>query len=725
MTLWRRSLAARLLILFLLLALAPLALASGLVYDLGRRRIAANVQAHLESVAILKGQVIEEWVEHLEHTIVWLATRSQIQEAAAGLAAHASDDAEYAAAHDALAAELRKVAALGDLAPLLLLDGVGGEIIVASEEEWEGQFRERERWYIEGRTRTWASNLYHSQRLEEATMVVAAPVRDEAGQLLGVLAGHANLEDLDEIMLERSGLGETGETYLVNAGNLLLTESRFEPGVAFRRWVFTEGVSRALVGESGVGVYRDYRGERVIGAYRWLEGLEVALLAEVDQAEAYAPISTLRRTVLGIGSGVGVAVTLLAIAVARAIIRPVRRLVEGAEEIGRGNLDYRVEVVAGDEIGQLCRAFNGMAEKLQESQERMADVLALNRRIFDVASFGIAAYEASGECVLANEAAARIMGARREQVLEQNLQQIGSWRASGLLDAAEEALRGGGMTRRQVRVRSTYGRERWLDCRFASFRLEGRPHLLAVIDDVTERKRMEEQMVRRERLTTLGQLSASIAHELRNPMGAIRNAAFFLGMAVEDPDPDVGEALEIMEDEIGRCEEIIRSLLDFVSARPPERRELPLNEVVREALREMEVPEAVDVVTELDGALPSIEADGNQLRQVLRNLLHNAVQAMPAGGRLTVKTARVIDRSPVGQRGEVTISVTDTGIGIAKEDVDRIFEPLFTTKAKGIGLGLPLARMLVERHGGRIEVESDVGVGSTFTVRLPVEKGSS
>jgi signal transduction histidine kinase len=136
------------------------------------------------------------------------------------------------------------------------------------------------------------------------------------------------------------------------------------------------------------------------------------------------------------------------------------------------------------------------------------------------------------------------------------------------------------------------------------------------------------------------------------------------------------------------------------------------------------VPENVEVDERLDEALPVILADPDQLAQVFGNLIRNAIQAMPEGGRLTVETSEVSDSPLLSGVGPgvwwMAVSITDTGVGIPQENLDKLFEPLFTTKAKGIGLGLAVTKTLVEGHGGSIEVESEVGKGTTFTVRLPI-----
>jgi signal transduction histidine kinase len=188
-----------------------------------------------------------------------------------------------------------------------------------------------------------------------------------------------------------------------------------------------------------------------------------------------------------------------------------------------------------------------------------------------------------------------------------------------------------------------------------------------------------------------------------------------LNELLQDSDVEVQEALRILEKEVTRAEKIVASLLDLSRARAPERRSVLVNELIREACGRARVAggESVTVTTELDGTLPPILADPDQLSRVFENLILNAMQAMPDGGRLTLKSA-------VSYLGWVAISIADTGVGIPAENLEKVFDPLFTTKVKGVGLGLAIARSLVEGHEGTIAVQSQAGKGSTFTVNLPL-----
>jgi signal transduction histidine kinase len=211
----------------------------------------------------------------------------------------------------------------------------------------------------------------------------------------------------------------------------------------------------------------------------------------------------------------------------------------------------------------------------------------------------------------------------------------------------------------------------------------------------------------------MGQMASGVGHELYNPLAAIKNAAFFLGMALEDADPDVREAVEIMKSETAESERIIKTLLDFARTGSTDRKPIDANATVRKALSRIKVPETITTRQRLARALPMVKADPDQLEIVLRNLMLNAVQAMPDGGALIVG-------SRSSRPGSVSIYVTDTGEGIPEENRARIFDPLFTTKPKGVGLGLTVAKRLVEAHNGKISVQSGEKAGCTFTITIPI-----
>ncbi len=236
--------------------------------------------------------------------------------------------------------------------------------------------------------------------------------------------------------------------------------------------------------------------------------------------------------------------------------------------------------------------------------------------------------------------------------------------------------------------------------------------LEALVDERTrELAAAQEQLVRKERLAVLGELAGSVAHELRNPLGVLRNSAYFLKLTATGGEK-TAHHLELIEREIERSNGIITELLDYGRDPKPERRRFALQEVAERALERVRVPGAIRVRRDLPPAPVLVDADPDQIERMLVNLIRNAVQAMSAGGELAVACGM--------ESGNAVVTVADTGVGIDPEALSKIFEPLYTGKAKGIGLGLPVSQRYADLNGGRIECESERGKGSTFRLVLPM-----
>jgi signal transduction histidine kinase len=229
----------------------------------------------------------------------------------------------------------------------------------------------------------------------------------------------------------------------------------------------------------------------------------------------------------------------------------------------------------------------------------------------------------------------------------------------------------------------------------------------------------QEQLIQAEKLTSLGQMAASIAHEVNNPLAGVLVYTQLLTKKINSDKFTKEGALDYlskMEAELIRSTRLIRNLLDFARQSPPALREVNANDVLDRAL-DLAAHSAelqnIQVSKELDPSLPRIMADFDQLQQVCMNLIMNAIQAMPDGGMLTLRTSADSD-------GQIKIQVQDTGCGISQENMRKLFTPFFTTKEKdkGVGLGLAVSHGIIQRHKGRIEVKSEEGKGATFTIYL-------
>jgi signal transduction histidine kinase len=235
-------------------------------------------------------------------------------------------------------------------------------------------------------------------------------------------------------------------------------------------------------------------------------------------------------------------------------------------------------------------------------------------------------------------------------------------------------------------------------------------------------KDAQEQLVRTEKLAAVGTLASGVSHELRNPLSAIKNAVFFLKRKLsnkESPDIDarVIQFLDIMDKEIDRSTKIINDLLGFARVTALSKIPSDITVVVNEAMSRVKVAENIKVSKNLPSNLPMVMIDVNKTGQVFINMIENACQAMPDGGELKISTRESI--------GFIEIEITDSGCGIPEKSIKKIFDPLFTTKPKGIGMGLAVCHGIIEKHHGTTDVKSQEGIGTSILIKLPLEDKSA
>jgi len=229
-----------------------------------------------------------------------------------------------------------------------------------------------------------------------------------------------------------------------------------------------------------------------------------------------------------------------------------------------------------------------------------------------------------------------------------------------------------------------------------------------------ELEETREKLIRQEKLAILGKMAGSVGHELRNPLGVISNAVYFLKLVLSSSENTVKDYLNIISEEVKKSDKIISDLLDFARIKSIDKVNISLPELFSDILETYTITDNIKVINRISGELPYIYADRNHVVQISGNLIINACQAMPQGGELFIE-AEVIKNS-------ISISIGDTGCGISEDNITKIFEPLFTTKPRGIGLGLCICKNLLSANGGNIEVKSAEYKGTVFTVTLPVKE---
>jgi len=233
--------------------------------------------------------------------------------------------------------------------------------------------------------------------------------------------------------------------------------------------------------------------------------------------------------------------------------------------------------------------------------------------------------------------------------------------------------------------------------------------LKADLDELTAAK---EKLAHAESLAALGRFSGIIGHEFKNELCVMKNTVYFLRMKLQDRDEKIKQHLGILDKEIADTERLIDNITSFARNRTAQLKPVDLESLLSRSIKKIQIPDTIEVVVKIEKGLGPVQADEIQLPRVFNNIILNSLQAMAKKGRLTVKASR--------SDGYVEIVFEDTGSGIKEENKKMIFDPFFSTKTRGVGLGLAISKIIIEAHNGTIEIASKVGKGATVTIRLPI-----
>jgi PAS domain S-box-containing protein len=373
-----------------------------------------------------------------------------------------------------------------------------------------------------------------------------------------------------------------------------------------------------------------------------------------------------------------------------------------------------------DEVVQLADAFSHMTGNLKAYSEKLRRTYDFQKNLIKGSIDGIMATDNTGNIVIFNEGAENIFGYASEEIIRK--MDVGDLYPAGRAKKIEEALYGHGyggpgrLADYETTILNKEGKEIpvWLS---ASIIYEDEEAVGAVgfFRDLSERKKLEKKVLESERLATIGQGVSYISHEIKNPLMLIGGFAQQVLRKISQNGKNK-EKLEIIIKEVARLEEFLSEVTDITKPSQPKKIMTSINSVVEDVSaflhEELKVRHVV-FQTSLDPQIPEISVDPKQMRQVLINVMKNAMEAMPEGGELSITTQLQDDR--------VKLRIIDTGQGITPEDLKSVFDPFVTTKAKGTGLGLPICRKIIEDHDGLISLESTSGHGTVCNITLPIQ----
>jgi len=656
-----------------ILVVGSIATIGAVSYYAGTESIKERTEAQLESIVILKTNQLNGFITEITAEIGVLSSYSY------GLLR----DERYG--HDAIRDNLKnRLSENSKFFEFFIMD-LDGRVNISTDQTHEGKFRSDESYFINGKENIFVQSFYYDLSLQEPALTVTSPIKDENGSIINVIAGRVDLTQISLIMEEISGLGETGETYLVNNFNFASTQLRKEEGTSLKKAIYTDAVERGLKEKSPsvkfIDSYLDYAGDNVVGSYAYLPDLQVCLIAKVDQTEAFIPMIKLGNTLILISFLVVALAFVLGYFISDAAAKPIKVLDSVTKKISKGNLDVVVNVESHDEIGSLAKSFDAMREALKktrdgllESQKNLEGKVKERTKELNEKVIKLTESEAANLSILEdlNETIANLEKAEKE-IKEKN---IDLKKTQGDLSSLNKELE------HKVKERTT---------------------------EVGKLLKQKDEFI--------GQLG----HDLKNPLGPLINLIPLLEK--KETDPESKEILEILNRNVNHMRNLVVNTIELGRLNSPnvklniENTNLldEINKVIERNILLFE-ENNIEIENKTDKNI-IVKTDKLRLTELFDNLISNSVKYSPDGGTITIDAKQ--------DKDFVTVSIKDTGMGITEEQLSHIFDEFYKADESrhdfdSSGLGLPICKRIVERHDGEIWAESSGEKrGTTFYFTIP------
>ncbi|MCK4336164.1 MAG: HAMP domain-containing protein [Candidatus Aenigmarchaeota archaeon] len=559
------------------------------------------------------------------------------------------------------------ISSIKDFKDIFILN-LDGKVVVSTDENLENRDYSNEEFFVKGRG---GNNLFFvSDENSEPFFRLSGPLLLNE-ELIGVTVIISKANSLFEIFSDYTGMGETGELYLIDKDGYMITPPRFEGPTGFKHKVDTQEANLCLREHTQEGlpkemeeipiIYVDYRGVNVLGTHAYIPEMEWCMLTEIGEAEAFLPYLNLQRNLILIAVVFVIFSLVISVLVSRSITKPIVKLRDVASEIGKGRLDTKIEVESKDEVGELASAFRQMTEDLRVYQAQIR---------------------------------------KHAEELEEKVKE----------------------------------RTKELDTKIKEL-TETKTAVLNMMEDTdeTNKELIKTQEELKKSLSELkemdikkNQFISIAAHELKTPLTSIHGFSQLLqDRKVANNFTKRNKYLKIMDHETKRLAKLVTDILDLsridLGTVKLSLDEVDVNELVKGLEREMDVQikgKGLKSEYDVEKDIPRIVTDREKLTEILINLIINAVK-YTSEGIITVNVLR--------ENKKMHFVVKDTGIGIVKEKQGKIFERFYqidssyTRKTPGVGLGLALCKEFVELLGGKIWIESELGKGSEFHFTLPLK----
>lgn len=668
---WEKSLLVQIIGSFSVLSFSTIFCVSCVAFVQAKASLKQSVFERLTTVASLREGELRRWLKDRRNTLLSLNHISDIKLATQELLTTDKSSSAYNESLETLKTSFDNfISNRSDYREIFLLSR-GSRVLMSTKSENIGRYLPRDQsseMVQESDSTTFISNFYQSPDTLLPTVTLSTPILDEQGNRLGTLSAHLNLDRIDEITGDIQGMGETGENYLVtDIGSNFKTRHVFASARQFEADEFPEGINSpgiiaAMNGGRGRGLYLNYRNVPVIGVYRWIEAQNVALLVEIEQAEAFKLANQLARSILLIGLILAVIMTVAIWLLGRQIVTPILQISQTARLSGRNiqsgklsELEF-VSISAENEIGVLAEAFNQMTQHVSNSHEKLEDK---NQAL--------------------KTALSKLKKTQLQMIQTEKMAALGQM-VAGLAHEVNNP------------VSFIYGNlgyvEEYTEALLELTELYAVEYPCETPGIATEKENIELDFLKAD----LPKVLASIRLGTERIQGIVKSMRNF--SRLDEAERKVADLQEGIEGTLL----ILQHRLKAQSNRP-----------------------AIDIIKDY-GELPLIECYPGQLNQVFLNLIGNAIDAMESA-LLDGHIDHAILRIHTGiESGKAVVRIADNGSGIPKEIYQKIFDPFFTTKpvGKGTGLGLSISyAIVVDHHHGELTCQSTMGKGTEFIIVIP------
>lgn len=767
MKFWKGSLLAQLVGSFSLLSVVVVSIVAVSAYVRARDSLQESVADRLTVATSLKEFQLNEWVTSQREDVLLISQLPEVRQAVASLLTQPPSSPEYQQAYRQLTQYFKNLSTVKPNLQNVVITTNGGFVLFASrDKQLEGEYRPLglpTTYFTEEGASSTVPNFYQS-RDGKAAITFATPMLDQNDLQMAAIAVDLDLQDIDTLIRETEGLGQTAQTYLVgkSGGKTVFISGGTDEGSASgdgatRDGLTSPGIDAAIAKNNVQGLAINYNGKAVVGVYRWLTNQNLALVAEINQFEAFRPARQLARDILLIGLSSSSLLLVAVYLLSRRITQPLMAITNTAMQMADGNLNLRAPVLTEDEIGILARAFNQMTRQVRASNEQLEDysrtleervseatqnlqeTLVYLASIIDNMADGLLVTDVSGAITRFNPALLAIFELDGDAILNQPCQAVlgedlgklvaATMKSTESVLTVELSLPEGKIAKASATpIRQTSSGE---------VATESQDHTqdrylgaVILLQDITMAKEVDQ--IKTDFIST-------VSHELRTPLTSVLGFAKIIKKKLQEgifplvPADDrkvsrtvrqVNDNIDIIVTEGERLTTLINELLDIAKMEAGRidwnMEPLAIVDVIERAIAATTAlfeQKQLELRREIEPNLPLIDGDRDRLIQVVINLLSNAIKFTPVGA-ITCRVQR--------QDHLVVVSIVDSGIGIAPEDQPKVFEKFkqvgntLTDKPKGTGLGLPICKQIIEQHQGHIWVESELGQGSTFSFSLPI-----